>query len=218
MSAVLTSSWKDVLALQHSSFLIESFRCVCGLWHIGRTNQRLDLRIKQHVLTKIWKGYYFADRINNTYRSSIAEHLINNHNCASSYSADLFIILSKSNSDSRLKVLKTIHIHTHKLSLSKQRECLLGLNLITIWFTPPFSKQLAFFSFPPLHYKVPAPCPFLIICPWFSCDQWKLKLVSCKILFFKNDWIWSLFKYNKMLYPQPRKIFDITYLTRVDVL
>ena len=56
------------------------------------------------------------------------------------------------------KVLETIYILTHKPSLCKQRECLLGLNLITIWFTPPFFKQLAFFS--PLHYS-PSPLFFL---------------------------------------------------------
>ena len=81
---------------------------------------------------KYGKGTTSADRINNTYGSSIAEHLINNCNCALSYSADLFTILSKSHSDHHLKVLETIHILTHKPSLCKQRKCLLGLNLITI--------------------------------------------------------------------------------------
>ena len=116
---------------QHSRSLIYSFTYVCRLQYILRTNQCLDSRIK-HVPTKIRQGNYFADRINNTYRSSIAEHLINNCNCASSNSVDLFTILRKSHSDYHLKVLETIHIFTHKLSLCKQRECLLGLNLISI--------------------------------------------------------------------------------------
>ena len=81
---------------------------------------------------KIRLGNYFADYINNTYGSAIAEYLINNCDCALSYSADLFTILSRSHSDFHLKVLETIHILTHKLSLCKQRECLLGLNSITI--------------------------------------------------------------------------------------
>ena len=51
---------------QHSSSLIYFFRCVCGLQYIGRTNQRLDSRIKQHIPTKIGQGNYFADRINST--------------------------------------------------------------------------------------------------------------------------------------------------------
>ena len=67
----------------------------------------------------------------------IAEHLINNRDCASSYSVDLLTILSGSHSHFRLKILETIHILTHKPSLCKQRECLLGLNLITIEHSPP---------------------------------------------------------------------------------
>ena len=54
--------------------------------------------------TKIRQGIYFADHINNTYGSSIAEHLINNRDCASSYRVDLFTILSRSHSDFHLKV------------------------------------------------------------------------------------------------------------------
>ena len=82
--------------------------------------------------TKIRLGNYFADHIDNTYGSAIAEHLINNRDCASTYSADLLTILSRSHSDFHLKMLETIYILTHKPSLCKQRECLLGLNVITI--------------------------------------------------------------------------------------
>ena len=82
---VLTSGRKDVLPpSQHISALIYSFRCVCSFQYIGVTNQRLDSRIKQYVPTKIRQGNNFADWINNIYGSSIAEHLINNRNCASS--------------------------------------------------------------------------------------------------------------------------------------
>ena len=92
---------------RHSSALLYSFRCVCGLQYIGRTNQRLDARIK-HVPTKIRLGNYFADRINNTYGSSTADHLINNRDCASFFSADLFTISSMSHSDFHQKVRQFI--------------------------------------------------------------------------------------------------------------
>ena len=128
---VLPSGRKDVPPPQHSSALVYSFRCTFGLQYIRRTCQRLDARVKQHVPTKIRLGNYFADHINNTYGSVIAKHLINNRECASTYSADLFTIFSWSPSDFYLKVLETIYILTHKPSLCKQRECLLGLNVIT---------------------------------------------------------------------------------------
>ena len=133
---VLPSGRKDVLPTQHNSALIYSFIYVCGLQYIRRTNQRLHARIK-HVPTKIQQENYFADHINNIHGSAIAEHLIKNCDCASSYSANLFTILSRSHSDFHLKVLETIHILTHKPSLCKQRECLLGLDLITIQHYPP---------------------------------------------------------------------------------
>ena len=117
---------------KHSSALICSFRYTCGLQYIRRTGQRLGARIKQHVPTKIRLGNYFADYINNTHGSAIAEHLINNRECASTYSADLFTILSRYHSDFHLKVLETIYILIHKPSLCKQREYLLGLDIITI--------------------------------------------------------------------------------------
>ena len=108
-----------------------SVACVCRLQCIGRVSQRLHSRSK-HVLPKILQGNYFADRITNTYGSSIAEYLINNRNCSSFFNADLFTILSKCHSDDHRKVLETIHILTHKPSLCRQGECLLGLNLISI--------------------------------------------------------------------------------------
>ena len=115
-SNLVQDGW-TFITRQHSRSLIYSFTCVCGLQYIGKTNQCLDSRIKQHVPTKIRQRNYFADWINNTYWSSIVEHLINNHNCASSYSVDLFTILSKFYSDYHLKILETIHIHIHKPSL-----------------------------------------------------------------------------------------------------
>ena len=46
--------------------------------------------------TKTRGGNWLADEINNTHGSVIAEHLINNRNCALSYSDDLSSVLSKS--------------------------------------------------------------------------------------------------------------------------
>ena len=153
------------------SSLIYSFICVCRLQYIRRTNQCLDSRIKQHVPTKIQQGKYFADRRNNTYGSSIAEHLINNCNCASSYSADLLTILSKSHSDYHLRVLETIHILTHQPSLV--------FNL-----PPPFLVNLLFFlSSTSLH----SPCPFsfliVLILTVISEDQNRL------FFYFLKEWL-----------------------------
>ena len=62
------------------------------------------------VPVRVQLGSCFADHINNTYGFAIVEHLINNRECASTYSADLFTILSRSHSDFHLKLLDTIHL------------------------------------------------------------------------------------------------------------
>ena len=67
---VLQSLWND--HHQQISALIYSFKYVCGLQYIGRTNQWSDARIQQYLPTKIRLENYFADHINNTYGSSIA--------------------------------------------------------------------------------------------------------------------------------------------------
>ena len=154
--AILITGRKDVLSpVPNIAALWFILLDVCSLQYIRRTNQRLDSRIKQKVPTKIQQGNYLADLINNTYGSSFEEHLINNRNCASSYNADLFTIVSKSHSDFRLKDLETIHIFTHKHSLCLQRECLLGLNLITIRLTLSFLNTKHSLFFPLLQ----SPCP-----------------------------------------------------------
>ena len=50
---IMMSSRKDFLPLHHNSSLIYSLKYNCGEQCIGRTNQRLHVRIKQHVPTKI---------------------------------------------------------------------------------------------------------------------------------------------------------------------
>ena len=72
---------------------------------------------------------WLADKINNTYRSAIAE-LFYNCNCTFSYSDDLFTVLSKSLSDFHLKVLETVHILTYKPSLCKFNQTCLNEKML----------------------------------------------------------------------------------------
>ena len=117
---VVRSVIRDKIAHFHKTKVASAQRCP------------VYLRVKQHVPTKIRLRNYVADYINNTYGSTIAEYLINNRECASTYSASLLTIFSRSHSDVHPKALEAIYIFTHKPSLCKQRECLLGLDGITI--------------------------------------------------------------------------------------
>ena len=185
---VLPPGRKDVLPHpQHSSALIYSFRCTCGLQYIGRTGQRLDARVKQHVPTKIRLGNYFADHINNMYGSAIAEHLRNNRECTSTYSADLFTILSWSQSDFHFKVFETLYILTHKPSLCKHRECLLDLNVITFLQPHPLSYIFLFlFLFSPYITESISPI-FLDRCPSLTVNKWDRNLLVAQ--FYLLIWI-----------------------------
>lgn len=74
---VLPSMQKDVLPLHHNNSLIYSFKCSCVSHYIGRTTQRLDVRIKQNVPTKIRNlKYSSSDILTHTYESSIMDPLI----------------------------------------------------------------------------------------------------------------------------------------------
>ena len=87
-----------------------------------------------------------TDNLRNTYGSWIAEHFINNCDCAEKFIVDLYFILSNSHSSFHLKVLETIHILSGRPSLCKQRECLLGINFISIW------SLIQYFSYPKYCY------------------------------------------------------------------
>ena len=130
---LLPSSRKDVLPPHHNSNVIYNFECGCGANYLGRTTLRLDGRIQQHVPSKIRNGTYRAtDVITNTYGSSITDHLLKNQSCAANFSTDSFSIISRAHSLYHLKILETIHVRLRKPSLCKQRECLLGLNVINL--------------------------------------------------------------------------------------
>ena len=73
-----------------------------------------------------------TNSLKNSDGSLTAEHLMNNREYAKKFSVEVFLILSKSFSSFHLKVFETIHILFDRPSLSKQRECLLGHNIISI--------------------------------------------------------------------------------------
>ena len=120
--------------------------------------------------TNIRLGNYFADYINNTYGSSITEHLINNRDCASSYSADLFTILSRSTQISISKCLTPfIFWPMNRPSVSRGNVffCVLiwlqfNISLSAIFFLTLKSLFLLFFF-----YR----CPSLTVTRW---DRYRL--------------------------------------------
>ena len=68
----------------------------------------------------------------NTFGSSIAEHMINSRECFADFDVDQFSILSRSHLLCHFKVLETLYVRSLQPSLCKQRDCFLGLNVISL--------------------------------------------------------------------------------------
>ena len=90
---------KNVLSVHHHNNVIYQFMCHCDRQYVGRTSQRLQERIKQHVPRSIRNHHSSQDRSNLscackknstsqiiTHDSAIGQHLLKNPSCASQYS------------------------------------------------------------------------------------------------------------------------------------
>ena len=123
---------KDVLPPHHINSVIYNYTCSCGSDYVGRTPNRLDLRIRQHLPARILNLRLIRGQLANTSGSSIAEHMINSRECVADFNVDRFSFLSRSHSLFHLKVLETLYIRSLHPSLCKQRDCSLGLNVISL--------------------------------------------------------------------------------------
>ena len=123
---------KDVLPPQHINSVIYKYKCSCGSDYVGRTSNRLDLRIRRYLPGRILNLRLIRVQLANTSGSSIAEHMINSRECAADFNVDRFSILSRSHSLFHLKVLETVYVRYLQPSLCKQRDCLMGLNVISL--------------------------------------------------------------------------------------
>ena len=109
----------------HINSVIYKYIYSCG-------SDYVDLRIRQHLPARIWNLRLKRGQLANTSRSSIAEHMISSRECVADFNVDQFSIQSRSHSPFHLKVLETHYVRSLQPSLCKQRDCLLGLNVISL--------------------------------------------------------------------------------------
>ena len=99
---------KDVLPAFHQSNIVYQFLCHCDSRYVGRTSQRLQQRIKQHVPKTILQKHISQDRSTlarsckpirsfktETSFSAIGQHLLQNPTCAHEYNDNKFSILAR---------------------------------------------------------------------------------------------------------------------------
>ena len=123
------SSHKDCLPSHLLSNVIYHFQCPCGSGYVGKTTQRLETRIQQHVPASL------INPRNNKQPacsdSSIGRHLLSNRECLDQYSKECFTIIKKARNDAVLHVLEPIFIKKLKPALCKQMEFVRSLHVFT---------------------------------------------------------------------------------------
>ena len=112
---------KDRTADQEKSKIIYMYKCHCDSEYIGRTSQRFHIRRDQHVFNSLRRWMDTGLKKPSNRSSAIAEHLLNNSDCAKNYSDSNFSILSKARNDYHLSVLESLFIKTCKPNLCKQQ-------------------------------------------------------------------------------------------------
>ena len=131
---------KDDLPTIQKSFVIYEYMCHCNSWYVGRTSQRLQDPIKQHVtqwltqrLTRLRRSQpHRSCKRNHTKSdcdSAIGQHLVDNDQCALNYDKKRFSILAAARSSFHLNLVEGSYIKTRRRVFCRQKEFVYSLKL-----------------------------------------------------------------------------------------
>ena len=139
---LLPTAQKDVLPASHQSNIVYQFLCHCDSRYVGRTFQRLQHSIQQHVPKTILQEHISQDRSTlarsckpirslkaETSFSAIGQHLLQTPTCAPEYNDNKFFVLAHGRTSFQLSTLEATYIKTSKPNLCKQKEFAYGLNI-----------------------------------------------------------------------------------------
>ena len=122
---ILPEVRKDVVPTKQQSMIVYQFVCRCDCWYVGRTSQRLQDRINQHIpKARRNRNQPGCDlfQSNLTSTSAIEQHLFKNEKCASYYDNNQFSILAKGRTLFHLSILEATLIKMLKSELCRQKE------------------------------------------------------------------------------------------------
>ena len=150
---MLPAAKKDVLSANQRSTVIYEYVCPCDSRYVGRTTQRLQERIKQHV-PKAMRQKTTPTQEQGTHRSqptrtqpnrkckaksktqfepesdsAIGQHLLESNQCARNYSDSQFKILTTARSQFHLSLLEVVYISRKKPDLCRQKQFVFTLQL-----------------------------------------------------------------------------------------
>ena len=120
MRTAFNSTNKNKLPIFKQSILIFRFVCRCSSTYIGRTCQRLEVRIRQHIPRVILSKGRRTSGHSQTMDSAIGEHLLKINSCRTNYEDDCFSVLHRARDKIHLKVLEAIYIAINRPPLCRQ--------------------------------------------------------------------------------------------------
>ena len=130
---MLPVAYKDVLLTIQKSFVTYEYQCHYDRRYVGRVSQRLQDRIKQHVLQWL-RQQLTCPRRSQPHRlckrtdhkpgcdSAIGQHLLDNNQFALNYDNKRFSILATARSSFHLNLLEAAHIKYRRPALCRQKE------------------------------------------------------------------------------------------------
>ena len=132
---MLPVACKNVVPTTQKSFVIYEYKCHCDSRYVGRTSQRLQYRIKQHVpqwlrqqLTRPRRSRPHRSCKQNDTKpdcdSAIGQHLLDNDQCALNYDNKRFPVLASAGSSFHLNLLEVAYIVIQHSMLCSQKVCL----------------------------------------------------------------------------------------------
>ena len=138
---LLPATNKDVLPALQKSNVIYQFSCHCDSQFVGRTSQRLQDRIKQHVPKSIrscsssQKRLLPARRCKSSTQSlasdsAIGLHLLQNPTSTQHYNDSRFSILAQGRSPFYLSALEATFIKTSNPALCRQQEFVYSFKIV----------------------------------------------------------------------------------------
>ena len=129
---ILLVACKNVLPTTQKSFVIYEYKCHCDSLYVGRTSQRLQDRIKQHVPQRL-RQQLTRPRRSQPHRScklkdtkpycgsAIGQHLLESDQCAMNYDNKRFSILATARSSFHLNRLEAAYIKTRRPDLCNRK-------------------------------------------------------------------------------------------------
>ena len=100
--------------------------CRCGSQYVGKTTQRLEARIEQHIPSYLNQPSKAKDRIP---ASAIGEHLAYNGECLDKFDRSQVTILATARTQTKLDTLEALYIKKLTPDLCKQKEFVTKLHL-----------------------------------------------------------------------------------------